>query len=167
MEDLPQKIRHTTNVTENLSVSVGQTFATVPMWKIRHTTVIGWGRGGLGRGGWGVPNSPQPPRPNSPNPLDPTFPTSTLLTPTLPTQPPPPDPNLSSLCGESATSALLQTFVRRLRSNSGSHSYVSPVVWRILWQLVRMTYVTITRREVWGAKPPRHWYCSTNFSPPS
>ena len=45
-----KKIRHTTNVTENLSVSVGQTFATVPMWKIRHTTVIGWGRGG--GGGW-------------------------------------------------------------------------------------------------------------------
>ena len=42
-----------------------------------------------------------------------------------------PDPNLSLLCGESSTSALLQTFVRRLRSNSRSHSYVSPVVWRI------------------------------------
>ena len=56
MEDSPQKICHkqtkkichTTNVTENLSVSVRQMFATVPMWKIRHTTVIGWGR----RGGW-------------------------------------------------------------------------------------------------------------------
>ena len=50
-----QGVRHTiTNVTENLSVSVGQTFATVPMRKIRHTTVIGWGRGGrLGREGWG------------------------------------------------------------------------------------------------------------------
>ena len=51
------KIRHTMNVTENLSVSEGQMFATVPMWKIRHTTVIGWGRGvevrGLGRGSWG------------------------------------------------------------------------------------------------------------------
>ena len=43
-----KKICHTTNVTENLSVSVWQMFATVPMWKIRHTTVIGWGR----RGGW-------------------------------------------------------------------------------------------------------------------
>ena len=57
-EDSPQKIRHRrfatqrvrrTNVTENLSVSVGQTFATVPMWKIRHTMVIGLGRWG---GGW-------------------------------------------------------------------------------------------------------------------
>ena len=39
-------------MTENLSVSVGQTFATVPMWKIRHTTVIGWGQGGwVGRVG--------------------------------------------------------------------------------------------------------------------
>ena len=47
-----QRVRHT-NVTENLSVSVEQTFATVPMWKIRHTTVIGWGGGGLGREGWG------------------------------------------------------------------------------------------------------------------
>ena len=28
-------MRHT-NVTENLSLCVGQTFATVPMWKIRH-----------------------------------------------------------------------------------------------------------------------------------
>ena len=42
-----QQVRHT-NVTENLSVSVGQTFATVLMWKIHHTTVIGWGWGG----GW-------------------------------------------------------------------------------------------------------------------
>ena len=117
MEDLPQKIRHTTNVTENLSVSVGQTFATVPMWKIRHTTVIGWGRGGwVGRvgvgglwsGGWGrglrsgelgqgigvggFPTLPNPPDPNSPNPPDPTFPTSTLLTPTVSTQPPLPTP---------------------------------------------------------------------------
>ena len=59
MEDLPRKIRHRrfatqrvrhTNVTENLSI--GQTFATVPMWKIRHTTMIGWVRGvGLGVGG--------------------------------------------------------------------------------------------------------------------
>ena len=55
-----QGVRHT-NVTENLSVSVGQTFATVPMWKIRHTTMIGWGNGsgglglgGLRPGGWGV-----------------------------------------------------------------------------------------------------------------
>ena len=48
-------------MTENLSVSVGQTFATVPMRKICHTTVIGWGRGGwvervgvrgLKSGGW-------------------------------------------------------------------------------------------------------------------
>ena len=30
-----QRVRHA-NVTENWSVSVGQTFATVPMWKIRH-----------------------------------------------------------------------------------------------------------------------------------
>ena len=55
MEDSPhgrfatKKIRHTTNVTKNLSVTVGQSFATVRMWKIRHTTVIG--RLGLG-GGW-------------------------------------------------------------------------------------------------------------------
>ena len=53
MEDLPQKIRHTrvrhANVTENVSISVGQTFATVLMWKIRLAAMIGWG-GGLG---WG------------------------------------------------------------------------------------------------------------------
>ena len=55
-EDSPhtQRVRHT-NVTKNLSISVGQTCATVPMWKIRHTTVIGWCRGfrsgGLGLGG--------------------------------------------------------------------------------------------------------------------
>ena len=135
-EDLPherfatKKIRHTTNVTENLGVSVGQMFATVPMWKIRHSTVTGWGQGGWvgrvgvwGRGfwvgigglGWGVPNDPN----------------STPL-PHLP-RPNPPDPNLSPLCGESSTSALLQTFVRRLRSNSRSHSYVSLVVWRIFF----------------------------------
>ena len=54
MEDSPQKIRHKEDSPHNecdqdFSVSVGQTFATVPMWKIRHTTVIGWGRGvGLG-----------------------------------------------------------------------------------------------------------------------
>ena len=56
-----QRVRHM-NVTENLSVSVRQTFATVPLWKIRHTTVIGRGGGGwVGRvgvrgvrsGGWG------------------------------------------------------------------------------------------------------------------
>ena len=51
MEDSPQRrfatqrVRHT-NVTENLRVSVGQTFATVPMWTIRHAMMIGWGRGG-------------------------------------------------------------------------------------------------------------------------
>ena len=75
------------------------------------------GSGGLGLGGlrseglgWGVglrsgtPNS-KPLTPN-PQPLD--------LNP--------PNPNLSLLCGESSTSALLQTFVRRLRSNCRSHS---------------------------------------------
>ena len=53
MEDSPhtQRVRHA-NVTENLIVSVGQTFATVRKWKICHATVIGWG-GGLGREGWG------------------------------------------------------------------------------------------------------------------
>ena len=62
MEKSPQKIRHTTNVTENFSVSIGQTFATVPMRKIRHTTMIDWGwvgrvgvrgvrSGGVGAGG--------------------------------------------------------------------------------------------------------------------
>ena len=45
-EDSPQRRFATqrvrpTNATENLSVSVAKTFATVPMWKIRHTTVIG------------------------------------------------------------------------------------------------------------------------------
>ena len=65
-----KKIRHTTNVTENLSVSVRQMFATVPMWKIRHTTVIGWGLG--------VAN-PHDPKPQLPQPH---YPTSTLPTPT-------------------------------------------------------------------------------------
>ena len=90
MEDSPlrrfatKRVRHT-NVTENLSVSDGQTFATVPMRKIRHTTVIGWGwvgrvgvRGdevggvGLGGGGrlgsWGrgVGENWEPPNPNTP-----------------------------------------------------------------------------------------------------
>ena len=57
MEDSPQRRFATqrvrrTNVTEKLSVSVGQMFATVPMWKICHTMVIGWGRWGeLGLGG--------------------------------------------------------------------------------------------------------------------
>ena len=62
--DSPQKIRHKEDsphnkyVTENLSVIVAQTFATVQMWKIRHTTVIDWGGGlglgGLGRESWGL-----------------------------------------------------------------------------------------------------------------
>ena len=105
MEDSPQRRFATqrvrcTNVTENLSVSVGQTFATVPMWKIRHTMVIGWGRGvwfggvgvrGVGPGGWGrgVGNlDPDPPRPQlyRPQPsypsAQPNSPTSTPLTPT-------------------------------------------------------------------------------------
>ena len=101
-----KKIRHTTgkntNVTKNLSVTVGQTFATVPMRKIRHTTMIGWGWVGRVRGveveGVGVgenkepPNPdprPQPPDPNSINPKPPDFnpPTSTPLTPTPPTLP--------------------------------------------------------------------------------
>ena len=98
-----QRVRHT-NVTENLSVSVGQTFATVPMRKIRHTTVIGWGSvgrvgvrgvevgGGLGWGGgelglgvWGELGIPQPRSP------DLTPPTSTPPTPTP--RPQTPDPN--------------------------------------------------------------------------
>ena len=91
-----QRVRHT-NVTENLSVSVGQTFATVPMRKIRHATVIGWGWvgrvgvrgvgvGGIEVGGvrsedrvGGFPILPNPPNPNppdfnppNPNPPDPT-----------------------------------------------------------------------------------------------
>ena len=78
-----QRVRHT-NVTENLSVTIGQTFATVPMRKIRHTTVIGWGWvgrvgirgvGELGSGGLGrIGNPPTPiPQPNTPdlNPFDP------------------------------------------------------------------------------------------------
>ena len=132
-----KKIRHTTNATKNLSVSVGQTFATVPMWKIRHTTVIGWGWGvgpgglrELRSGGWGQvrglglgasqpdPNSPDP---NSPDPNPPDL------------NPLNPDPNLSPLRGKSSTSALLQSFVRRLRSYSRSHSYVSLVVWQIFF----------------------------------
>ena len=127
MEDSPQRrfatqwVRHT-NVTENLSLSVEQMFATASMWKIRHTTVTGWGRGGVGvrglrsgQGGLGrvgnpptpIPDPtsptsrPQSPRPQTPNP----YPlTSTPL-------PQPPDSNLSQLCGESSTSALLQMFV--------------------------------------------------------
>ena len=87
------KIRHTTNVIENLSVTVGQTFATVPMWKIRHTTVIDWG-GGLGRESWGfgvgggveVGGSGLGGSQFSPTP-QPNPPTSTPLTPTLLTQP--------------------------------------------------------------------------------
>ena len=165
MEDSPQRRFATqrvrrTNVTENLSVSVGQTFATVPMRKIRHTMVIGWGRGvGLGLGrlklrGWveglgrGVgPGSwagglrsgklglgswePQLYRPQPSYPsAQPNSPTSTPLTSTLPTQPP--DPDLSPLCGESSTSVLLQTFVGRLRSNSQSHSLCGKSsLWRI------------------------------------
>ena len=83
------------NVTANLRVIVGQTFATVPMRKIRHTTMIGWGWvgrvgvrgvevGGVGVGevevgGSGLGDSQ----------FSPTPPTSTPLTPTLPTQPQP------------------------------------------------------------------------------
>ena len=112
MEDSPQRrfatqrVRHT-NVTENLSASVGQTLATVPMQKIQQTTVIGWGWvgrvgvrgvevGGVGlRGGWGVGigglgsgelgrigNPPTPiPRLNTPdlNPPDPNFCSSTAI----------------------------------------------------------------------------------------
>ena len=94
----------------------------LPMWKIRHTMAIGWGRGGRLGGLWsgiGVPN--------------PLTPTSCPLTPIFPTQPQlfRPYPNISPLCGKSSTSALLQTFDRRLHSNSQSHLYVSPVVWRI------------------------------------
>ena len=70
---------------------------------------------------------PQTSRPQTPDPI--LFPDFNPPNSNLPTQPP--DPNLSPLCGESSTSALLQTFVRRLRSNSRSHSHVSPVVWRI------------------------------------
>ena len=107
MEDSPQRrfatqrVRHT-NVTENLSVSVRPTFATVPMRKIRHTMVIGWGWvgrvgvRGLGSKGWGELGIPQPrspdltpptstlPDPNPPTPSTPTPPTSTPLTPTQP-----------------------------------------------------------------------------------
>ena len=102
-----QRVRHT-NVTENLSVTAGQTFATVPMRKIRHTTVIGWGwvgrvgvsgvevgGGGVrlggrgleswGRGGWGELGTLQPRSP------DLTPPTSTPR-PQL-HQPKPPDFN--------------------------------------------------------------------------
>ena len=72
------------------------------------------------------PNLPIPPtpilRPQPPQPYPPNL---------NPPNANPPDPNLSPLCGESSTLAPLQTFVRRLRSNSWSHSYVSPVVWRI------------------------------------
>ena len=95
---------------ENLSVTVRQTFATVPMRKIHHTTVIDWGwvgrvevrgvevgGGGVGEsgsGGWGELGTPQPRSPDltpptSPPPT-PTPLTSTPLTPTFPTQPPTP-----------------------------------------------------------------------------
>ena len=92
-----KKICHTTNVTENLSVSIGQTFVTVPMWKIRHTTALDWSRGGwvvrvrgVGSGDWGwgfltpqpqltslTPLQPQTPdlNPPNPNPLDQPTPT--------------------------------------------------------------------------------------------
>ena len=88
---MPQKIRHKEDsphnkyVTENLNVTVGQTFATVQMWKIRHTTMIDWG-GGLGRESWGwgvgvwgrgvevrgsgLGGSQFPPTPPQPNPPD-------------------------------------------------------------------------------------------------
>ena len=116
---------------ENLSLSVGPTFATVPTWKIRHTTVIGWGRGvwvgrvgwlgvgGVGFGGLGRVGNPPTPIPR-PQPFNPN---STNPTPLdfNPSNPNPPDPNLSPLCGESSTLTLLQTFVRRLHSNSRSH----------------------------------------------
>ena len=89
----------------------------------------GWGRGfgvrGLELEGWGqVDYTTQTPDPNLPHPS-----ASIPPTPNLRSQPP--DPNLSPLCGESSTSTLLQTVARRLCSNSQSHSYVSPVVWRI------------------------------------
>ena len=100
-------------MTKNLSVSVGQAFATVPMWKIRYTMVIGWGREGwvrvkgvevegLGQGvgpgswaeglgsgelGWGLGvGNPDPDQPQSSYPpAQPNYPTSTPLTPALPT----------------------------------------------------------------------------------
>ena len=145
MEDSPQRrfttqrVRHT-NVTENLSVSVGQTFATVPMWKIRHTTVIGWGReggwvgrvgvrrvkvgkvesggwgrgvGGVGVGGLGSGGWGELGTSQSQS-LDLTLPTSTPPTPTPRPQTSnstDPKPNLSPLCGVFSTSALLHTFV--------------------------------------------------------
>ena len=127
--------------------------------RIRHTAGESGGElgsgdwGGYSRGDWGwgqIGCSTQTPDPNPPNPNLPTPPTSPAdpnhkppdpKTPTPITNPNPPDlnlpnpnppdPNLTPLCGESSTSALLQTFVRRLRSNSRSHMYVSPIVWRI------------------------------------
>ena len=123
-------------MTENLSVSVGQTFATVPMRKIRLTMVIGWGWVGrvgvreveVGGGGWGVevggwenwePPDPKPPTPTPSTPTPP--PDFNPPNPNPQLSRPNPHPNLSPLCGKFSTSALLQTFVRRLRSNSRSH----------------------------------------------
>ena len=77
--------------------------------------------GGVGRGSWVRGWEPPTPIPNT-----------TLLTlnpqpqlsqsqPPYPNPPTPLNPNLSPLCGESSTSALLQTLVRGLHSNSRSH----------------------------------------------
>ena len=33
--------------------------------------------------------------------------------------------------------------------------------------MMRVTYIAITRRGVWGAKSPRRWNGSTNFRPPT
>ena len=51
MEDSPQKIRHKEDSPHDecdreFESKRRQTFATVSMWKICHTTMIGWGRGG-------------------------------------------------------------------------------------------------------------------------
>ena len=84
-----------------------------------------------------TPPTSTPPTPTPDHkPPTPTPPTSTSLTPTPPQlsrpNPPPLNPNLLPLCGESSTSALLQTFVRRLRSNSRSHSLCGEsFLWRI------------------------------------
>ena len=68
MEDSPQEIHHKEDSPHNkydreFERKRRTNFATVPMWKIRHTTVKGWGRVGrvgvrrvevgvVGSGGW-------------------------------------------------------------------------------------------------------------------
>ena len=94
-----------------------------------------WGRGvevgGVRSGdrGWGVPNFPQ-------TPSSPTPPISTPLTPTLPTQPQP-----ITVVWRIFRIGTDANVCPTLTLKFSSHSYVSPIVWRIffaanlLWQI--------------------------------